>query len=76
MEDNFAEFILCCTGFLVLIIILCSDKEVEREYEYIDLLGNKGISNYCYGASYGTLKCSLGKESVVQVYQYKLVEKK
>ena len=49
----------------------------ESKYEYIDLFGNKGISNNCYEVyNGGALNCELGEDSIIQVSQYELVESK
>lgn len=51
---------------------------VENKYEYIDMLGNSGISDNCYYGGYraGGLYCELEEDSMVQVSKYKLVESK
>lgn len=52
-------------------VSICVSK---NEYEYIDLFGNKGTSNDCYETYRGgALFCELGKDSIIQVSQYKLI---
>ena len=46
----------------------------DNQYEYIDMFGNNGTSNYCdYYFRSGLMYCELGEDSRVQVSQYKLI---
>lgn len=49
----------------------------DDTYEYIDLFGNKGTSNYCYIGNRGSsLLCEIGEDGFIQVAEYKLIEDK